>query len=345
MLYLKRQPLDTIDDLRVALANAMKLEFATIPPYLTALYTIKDGQNQAIASILRFIVLQEMFHLSLAANILNAVAGKPDFPACVPSYPGPLPMGIGSEPGQPFIVPLRKLSLETVRDVFMIIEEPEHPLPFPEKKAMALAIRPEYHTIGDFYEAVSDLIGQLGDAVFTGDPSRQVTGSVGPNELFAITSAKLAQDAITLIVVQGEGTKTSPAGGPGGLAHYYRFEQIPRGKTLSIDSSVPEKYSWGPPPIVLDPAGVWPMTDNPPEVPLPTDTQLARQSQQCDETFSALVLSLQSTFDGHPGELNAAIGLMYSLRLQAQALISTPIPGGSGNAGPRFLYNRPTAGG
>jgi hypothetical protein len=134
MLYLERQPLDTVEDLRIALDNAMKLEFATIPPYLTALYSIKDGTNTAIAANLRLIVIQEMLHLSLAANILNAIDGRPDFPGVVPRYPGPLPMGIGSEPGKPFIVPLKKLSHETVRDVFMIIEEPEEPIVFPEKK-------------------------------------------------------------------------------------------------------------------------------------------------------------------------------------------------------------------
>jgi hypothetical protein len=345
MLYVRRQPLDNIDDLRAALANAIKLEFATIPPYLTALYTIKEGKNEAIASIIRFIVIQEMYHLSLAANILNAVAGVPDFPSSVPSYPGPLPMGIGNEPGKPFIVPLEKLSIDTVQNVFMVIEEPENPIIFPQKKAMALAIAPEYHTIGEFYEAVSALIGELGESVFTGDPQRQVTGAVGPNKLFAVTNVKTAQDAIEIIVLQGEGTSTSPVGGPSGLAHYYRFEEIQRGQTLSIDASVPEGYSWGPPPIVLDATGVWPMTDNPSEVPLPPDSLLARLSQQCDETFSAMVLSLQATFDGHPDQLDAAIGLMYSLRLQAQGLISTPLPSGGGNAGPRFLFNRATAGG
>jgi hypothetical protein len=346
MLYIQRQPLDNVDDLRAALANAMKLEFATIPPYLTALYTIKQGQNADVAAIIRAIVLQEMFHLSLAGNILNAVGGKPDFPASVPKYPGPLPMGIGSEPGTPFIVALKKLSIDTVQNVFMVIEEPEDPIIFPQKKAAALALAPDYHTIGEFYEAVSKLIAGLGESVFTGDPARQVTGYVGGDEIFAITDVVTAQKAIGIIVEQGEGTATSPAGGAAGLAHYYRFEEIQRGQTLTVDPSVvPQGYSWGPPPIVFDASGVWPMADNPPDVPLPADSLLARLSQQCDQTFSALVMSLQSTFDGRPGQLNAAIGLMYSLRLQAQQLIATPLPHGSGNAGPRFFFNSVAASG
>jgi hypothetical protein len=344
MLYLERQKLDDVDDLRVALGNAIKLEFSTVPPYLTALYSIKDGTNGAIAGIIRGIVIQEMLHLSLAANILNAVEGKPDFPGSVPKYPGPLPMKIGSEPGKPFIVPLKKLSMDTVQNVFMVIEEPENPLVFPEAKTME-AVAPEYHTIGEFYEAVSQLIAGLGDKVFKGDPARQVTGWFGKDELFPITGVKTAQAAIHIIVTQGEGTPTSPAGGPHGLAHYYRFEEIARGKTLNVDPSVPQGYSWGAPPIALDTNGVWPMADNPPDVTLPAGSQVALASQQCDETFSALVDALQETFDGHPDHLDAAIGLMYSLRLQAQDLMAMPIPNGTGNAGPRFLYDSKTASG
>jgi hypothetical protein len=344
MLYVKRQKLDTVEDLRKALANAIKLEFSTIPPYLTALYSIKDGTNQQIAGIIRGIVIQEMLHLSLAANILNAVQGTPDFPGSVPKYPGPLPMNIGSEPGKPFIVPLKKLSIDTVKNVFMVIEEPENPLVFPEAKTLE-KIAPDYHTIGEFYEAVSQLIADLGETIFKGDPSRQVTGWFAKDELFPIDSVATAQAAIHIIVTQGEGTATSPAGGEGMVAHYYRFEEIARGKTLNIDPSVPQGYAWGAPPIVLDTTGIWPVVDNPPDVALPAGSQVALVSQQCDETFSALVDALQQTFDGDPKHLDAAIGLMYSLRLQAQNLVSMPIPSGTGNAGPRFLYDAKTASG
>lgn len=344
MLYVERQKLDTVEDLRVALGNAIKLELSTIPPYLTALYSIREGANVQIAANIRTIVVQEMLHLSLAANILNAVDGVPDFPGSVPRYPGPLPMGIGSEPGKPFIVPLRKLSHDTVKNVFMVIEEPENPIEFPVKEA-ALAIAPEYHTIGEFYEAVSQLIADLGESIFTGDTKRQVTGWFGPDQLFAVTSVATAQKAIEIIVTQGEGTPTSPAGGPSGLAHYYRFEEIARGQTLSQDLDVPPYYSWGPPPIVLDENGVWPVVDNASIVPLPANTPLAVLSRQCDRTFSALIDALQETFDGNPTHLDASVGLMYSLRLQAEQLVATQIPGLDANAGPRFLYDAASASG
>lgn len=347
MLYVRRQKLDTVEDLRIALDNAMKLELSTIPPYLTALYSIKEGTNATIAANIRTISIQEMLHLSLVGNILNAVDGKPAFPSIVPHYPGPLPMGIGDKPGHPFIVPLKKLSHDVVKNVFMVIEEPENPIEFPEKKlAMAAALAPEYHTIGEFYEAVKTLIEDLGNRIFTGDRRRQVTGWFGRDLLFPVHNVRTAKAAIDIIVTQGEGTATSPAGGPSGLAHYYRFEEIARGQTLTRDLPDPPFYSWGPPPVVLDEKdGVWPMLDNPPEVPLPPGSQVEHASQRCDETFSALIDALQTTFDGDPHHLDAAIGLMYSLRLQAQTLMSMPVPDTDGNAGPRFLYAAATASG
>jgi hypothetical protein len=205
---------------------------------------------------------------------------------------------------------------------------------------------PEYHTIGEFYMAVSQLIGELGNKVFTGDPKRQVTGWFGPDQLFPIKDVESAQKAIAIIVTQGEGTPTDPSGGPSGLAHYYRFEEIARGQTLTRDLPDPPYYSWGPPPIVLDTDGVWPVVDNAPDVPLPENSPVATASRQCDRTFSALVDALQETFDGNPDHLNASVGLMYSLRLQAQELVAMPIPHlVCVTAGPRFLYDANSASG
>ncbi|PLU36792.1 ferritin-like domain-containing protein, partial [Sinorhizobium medicae] len=36
----------TLDELKEFLHRAMQLEHATIPPYMTALYSIKPGSNQ-----------------------------------------------------------------------------------------------------------------------------------------------------------------------------------------------------------------------------------------------------------------------------------------------------------
>jgi hypothetical protein len=334
MLFLPRQPLDTVADLRTALGNAIKLELGTIPPYLTALFSIKPGANAAAGAIVRSVVIEEMLHLSLACNMLNAVGGTPNLPAAVLRYPSPLPMGIGDKPGGPkFIVPLVRLSQVSI-EKFMTIEEPEHPLDFPK----AAVLGPEYETIGEFYKALGKLMTELGEGVFTSDVSRQVTGWIDQNYLHAVLNLDDALKAIDLIVEQGEGTEQSPEDQSDELAHFYRFEQIQRQETLSRDPAVPAGYEWGPPPIGLDETGVWPMIDNPTEVTLPQGSELARISDQFDGTFTLLINELQRTFSGEPGALGSAMAQMHALRIEAARLVPMDVPGQDGTAGPRFLY-------
>ena len=200
--------------------------------------------------------------------------------------------------------------------------------------AAAAAIEPEYHTIGDFYRAVLALIESLSPGIFTEDHSRQVTGWVGRDRLHAVVDLDTATTAINLIIDQGEGTTTTPVSGPDELAHYYRFEQIQRGETLVVDPAAPDGFAWGRPPIPLDDSGVWPMTLNPPEVPLPEGSEVAFVSNQFDATFTTLVDDLQRTFTGEPELLGAAMAQMHALRLEAQRLMPLPVPGTEETAGP-----------
>jgi rubrerythrin len=79
----------SIESLHTHLQWAIQVESTTIPPYLCALYSIKDGHNQEATEILRSIFLEEMLHMTLAANILNAVGGSPqlDMPGFTATYP------------------------------------------------------------------------------------------------------------------------------------------------------------------------------------------------------------------------------------------------------------------
>src|SRR5437867_3400135 len=113
----------TLDDLREHLQVAIELEHATIPPYLCALYSIPDGENQQAARILRSVVLEEMLHLTLAANVLNAIGGRPiiDRPGFVPHYPMKLPHSEGD-----FSVGLERFSRPAL-ETFLKIERPAPP--------------------------------------------------------------------------------------------------------------------------------------------------------------------------------------------------------------------------
>ena len=115
--------LDSAEDLMQALQLAIELEHSTIPPYLCALYSIKPGTNVEVAGLIRSVVVEEMLHMALAANIFIAIGGSPNIGHAkfVPIYPGPLPGGLRTG----LIVRLRRCSIEQIRDCFMSIEEPE----------------------------------------------------------------------------------------------------------------------------------------------------------------------------------------------------------------------------
>src|SRR6185436_17110894 len=160
MLHLQKREINNVIQLRASLLGAVKLELATLPPYLTAFYSIKPDANPLPAHILLSVAREEMLHLCIACNILNAVGEHPTItaPGFPPTYPGPLPMDIGKEPGsgeKRFEVPLKKASIDLIRDVFMTNEEPENPLEFPGDTDPR---HPDYHTIGAFYLAIEEAI-------------------------------------------------------------------------------------------------------------------------------------------------------------------------------------------
>ncbi|MDX1584613.1 MAG: ferritin-like protein, partial [Thermoanaerobaculia bacterium] len=109
-----------IEGLHRHLHAAIQLEHATIPPYLTALYSIHPGTNTDAYNILRVVAVEEMLHLTLAANMLSAVGGTPDltYDGFVPVFPAYLPDGETD-----FQVNCERFSKETV-EAFMQIERP-----------------------------------------------------------------------------------------------------------------------------------------------------------------------------------------------------------------------------
>ena len=54
----------TVEDLHYYLKQAMVIEHATLPPYLTALYSLKPGSNLEAFHIIRDIDVEEMLHLT-----------------------------------------------------------------------------------------------------------------------------------------------------------------------------------------------------------------------------------------------------------------------------------------
>lgn len=323
------------DELAFYLQNAIELEHSTIPPYLTALFSLKPGTNDAIASRIRGIVIEEMLHMCIASNILVAIGGAPAINAArfVPAYPGPLPMSIG---GKDFVVGIEPFSIDLVRNTFMVIEEPEHPIPI---KVAAQQAQPEFGTIGEFYAAVQAKIAELGDGIFRVGPERQVLTWFDRSRLFPIVDVRTANAAIEVIVTEGEGTSTSPYQSPGSPAHYYTFGEIAAGRALVQTAN---GYAYGGAPIPFDASGVYPMKANPKLADAPAGSQAWMRMQAYNQSYCSLLNALHVSFNGTPTTIDTAIGLMYDLKVLAVALMQTPLGDGSDlNAGPSYEFPAP----
>lgn len=297
-------------DLHRYLQSAIELEHATIPTYLYALYSIKPESNVEISQIIRSVVVEEMLHMTLAANVMNALGGEPliDDPEFVPSFPGKLPMSVddGLE------VHLRPLSIHQVQDTFMAIEEPEAPLDFP---ADAIAEGPGFATIGLFYAEIIKKIRELGDAAFVGDPARQVVPEMWfRGEIHPVTNVETAVQALTLIVEQGEGLPGSPLDPSCDLAHYYRFEEIVKGRRL-VPIDEPPHYAFTGDPVPFDPKGVYGFVEDPSNQNFDAGSRGAVWRKRANVSYSNLLRRLHRVFNGHPKEIDRAMGLMFELRL------------------------------
>lgn len=327
-------------ELHAMVQNAIRLEFATIPPYLTAMLSLHPGRNREIWTLIHEVVVEEMLHMTIGCNILNAIGGRPRIaaPDFLPVYPGPLPMGIGG-----LVVPLEKFSTDLMRNVFMEIEEPEWPpieIPYLEGLAMA----PTYGTIGAFYAALQEKIADLGDDIFVGDPARQVTPTVWfGDRAYPIATAEAAIGAIDLIVKDGEGAPDTPLDPDGEFAHYYKFSEIAELRRIRVDARAPRGFSFSGSPIPFAADGVWDLTPNQKLADLDADSLAGRRASQFSFVFTKLMQALDATFDGAPERFDAAMGLMFELKLAGQMLVQLPaVKGGrltGRQAGPVFEYS------
>jgi hypothetical protein len=321
-------------DLWGPLQQAIELEHATIPVYLYALYSLDPSANAEIAKLLESIVIEEMLHMTLASNVLNALGGSPAVgqPGFVPKYPGPLPGGVQSS----LTVNLAPFSMSQLQ-TFLQIEEPEDPLNYRVVPTVQLAALPSI-TIGQFYTAISDAIGLLGDGAFVNPPRNQV----GPDlmrESVIVHDVATAQQAIATIIEQGEGTSHSPEEVVGGdFAHYYRYMEINKGRLL-VQVPPPENFAYAGAPVPFNPKGVYAVPTNPTSASYPADSVQRFACDNFNYTYTSLLLALNALFNGQATrpQFNTAIGLMMSLKGQAKAMMSG-IPNPAVLTGPSFEY-------
>jgi hypothetical protein len=326
------------DQLLPIIQKVIELEHATIPPYLCGYFTIRQGSNELAADIIRSVVVEEMLHMTIACNLMNALGGQPaiDTPRFVPDYPGELPFGIGDH----FQVHLRKCSVEQVQDVFMKIEEPEDPIDIPVLERMAAGTMAAMEidlTIGALYRMLSKKLEQFeqqaqasGQTIFVGDPARQVVPLkwFDASEIWAIHNLTDAQKAIDVIIDQGEGTTTDPFEKHDGNddtdpAHYYRFEQIVKGKMLVERPGETPPYAFAGAPVTLDTARIFDMDGNPKIARYKEGSYSRRMATQFSYNYTKLLRSLHDTFNGNPDGIERSMGSMYELRFSALQALET----------------------
>jgi hypothetical protein len=223
-----------LGDLHEALHLAMRLEFATIPPYLCAQWSIITDPDR-VEGVLHRIVSQEMQHLALAGNLLTAIGGRPHIasPRFMTVYPTKtLPGGI--ELADPLdLCPLTATQLS----VFMDIEKPEF-------APVALLKRRE-PTIGAFYDTIIEGLSLIRPAI--DQDALAIPVRFAPK----ITSIEEAIATIEIIKREGEGVEGSPEQPEterDAYAHYYQFKEIAVGQRLVFTNG---KWSFNGRPVVM----------------------------------------------------------------------------------------------
>ncbi len=332
----------TLASLHDHLQWALEIEHATLPPYLYALYSIKDGSNIDAHEIIESVFMEEMLHMTLVANVLNAVGGRPqlDKPNFIPTFPAYLPHS-----NQAFQVPLLKFSPEAV-EIFLQIEQPESDDARPQDDG--------YATIGQFYNAIElglkTICAELGEtAVFTGNPARQIrpdsTYYGGSGVIIAVEDLQSALAALEEVIEQGEGMEHHEVwDGDRNMfhpereevAHFFRFQEIKFGRSFQ-QGDTPESGPTGEP-IAVDWGAVYNCRPNTSTSDYEEGSDIHTKLMEFNHTYCAMLRLLEHAFNGQPAFLATATGTMYVLKAKAKELMAMPSGDGVTTVGVSFEY-------
>ncbi|HUV57713.1 MAG TPA: ferritin-like protein [Acidimicrobiales bacterium] len=328
------------ESVRCALQRAVELEHSTIPVYLYAYYSLDTSKNAEAARILKSVVVEEMLHMVLAANVLNAIGGRPAIgdPDFIPRFPGHLPGGVEGQ----VRLHLRPFSRQQL-EAFIEVEEPRSPIDY---EAHAALVDVPSVTIGEFYMTISNALQRLPVDAFTSPPRNQV----GPDLMLGsinVVDRDSAVQAIATIIEQGEGTTTSPeeVDGPDGqndYAHFYRLSELMKGRRLV---KVPDaesrfySYEFSGDVISLDPSGVYDVPLDPTANTYPVGSAGRRLNDAFNFTYTTLLAQLHDLLNGENdmATFMSSLATMSSLEDQARIMVSGTQSGGV-PIGPTFEY-------
>jgi CDGSH-type Zn-finger protein len=332
----------TVENLHEHLQWALELEHATIPPYLCALYSIKEGTNVESMEVIKSVFIEEMLHMALVANILNATGGKPklDYPEFIKKYPTPLPHSDNS-----FEVNLTKFSPESI-ECFLKIERPAD--------ADAPSQDEGFKSIGQFYKALEEgliyLSNKIGESnLFVGNPEHQVTAEStyygGAGHLISVTDLASALEALDEVVEQGEGLDhDSVFDGDKNMfhpereevGHYFRFLEIKNGRSFQPGDTAKSGPTGDE--FIVDWDKVHPMTANPRSIDFKDYPDIYNKLSTFNYEYSDMLRALEKSFNGEPKRLGQAVGVMFELKALATDLMALKTPNGENTVGVSFEY-------
>jgi hypothetical protein len=346
--------------LGVLLQSALQLEFSTIPPYLSAAFSLTS--NEKIYQLILRAAVEEMLHMTVVANLMNAIGISPNIAAAAPEYPLELSV---LEP--PLRLDLQSFSFDLVDKLFMRIETPEDPVTFPAVLGMD---RPD--TIGEFYAGIITIIESetipdlFVNAVRDAYKQRVVVPNFRPIAYlnnqdihryplkdgidFKITDKGSAARHLSWIVDQGEGAAPfDPLTAEGIPGHYYRFESILRSRYLVKDESVPVLgYSFSGGDIPFDPAGVHEFDANAKAANYEAFPPVAQWMKRFNKNYTKMINLLHAAFNCPSPQqeeeartaYDQAVGIMQNMANVANTIIQKAQASGT-KGGIPFEYAGP----
>lgn len=310
-----------------ALQSTIELEYATLPIYLSAMFSL-EVQNYVAYNTIRSVAMEEMVHMAIACNMLAALGGSPRlkdlqirFP--VTGLPG------GAEPD--LQVGLAQYSRNQLRN-FLRIETPQ---------ALLRGHRDEtYPTIAALYRSVREAILANAEAVRAavkaGGPANQVGDDIGFTTITyqpGVDPVETLCAAIDEILEQGEGASAgdliTTTAYESEESHYAKFAALYYGA----------QYQAPDPPVELSPATEhlffrgrpigWPVVVNTLAVPAdgyerllaldPDAAAVTKDLEAFDSAFSSLLAALDGAWNGPSAvawkTLGSAVHGMVDLRV------------------------------
>lgn len=329
---------DKLFVLKELLNSAVILEFATIPIYLQAMWSIKDN-NCEVAKSIRNIFQEEMLHMAMVCNMIVGIGGEPRIYDAKNGlkFPSGLPGGVHPE----LYLYLEGLNDCSLRN-FIEVELPDaiaDIYDYETKELVTLGglcnqdgTQGDHHhehshehntTIGELYDRINELFQEIQPEM---DVERQLAG---PLSWWVMADASSVSAAIEMIKEQGEGASISEKvdiGWGDDMAHFYRFWEVYYEKRIVQEG---DKYYFKDPfprPETINvarvPEGGYKKED--------VSDDVWYFVNEFDKVYTDLVKFLQDAWAingrGQAALVNA-IEVMFKLEKYALPLMQIPIPG------------------